>query len=296
MSKTFTVGGTHRVRTGVIEEIHLGRIKPNPQQPRTIVFDADFEELKASILQHGMLQPILVRRVGTEFQIIEGHRRFDVHRELNRPVIKAIVQECSDDDLLLLNLVCNTQREDMHPVDMIEAVDKLRVKLGHIDRVAEQLGWSSSKAKKWSRLRNIPEAVRKTLRKSPEITFWQLNTTYEANFQIWHKEEKPAPDPECSALNTPQALQPQPSLPSTSTRAGEGTAEIVIVHRENPPPPPPSPLKFVMPKPWEVSEFDEAVMKIEWKRQGVASTLTAVRLLRAWADQLEATEKAKNTA
>jgi ParB family chromosome partitioning protein len=146
-------------------EIPIDRIHANPHQPRHRFEEKQLEELKESIRLHGVLQPIMVRRKGTEYEIILGERRWRAAKAVGKPVIPAIVREDVDDAAMLeLALVENLQRADL---DAIERATAFRAMMEDLqltqDQVADRVGLSRSSVANHLRLLELPKAVQEAL-------------------------------------------------------------------------------------------------------------------------------------
>jgi ParB family chromosome partitioning protein len=103
----------------------IDQIDPNPLQPRR-VFQADaLRELADSIRQHGIIQPLVVRRSGTRFQLVAGERRWRAARIAGMSEVPVVVQEIPDDRLLEITLIENVQREDLNPIEFGMALDQM---------------------------------------------------------------------------------------------------------------------------------------------------------------------------
>jgi ParB family transcriptional regulator, chromosome partitioning protein len=113
-----------------IERIALDRIRTNPMQPRTEMDEKHLAELADSIRERGLVQPIVVRRKGYDFELIAGERRFQACRRLGLAEIPAVIKDVPDDQLLELALIENIQREDLNPIDEARAYQKLIETLG----------------------------------------------------------------------------------------------------------------------------------------------------------------------
>ena len=100
-----------------IREVPVGRILPNPAQPRLSYEEDSLVELADSIREHGVLQPILVRPVGSQFELIAGERRWRASRMAQRDSIPAIVVEFDDETALEVSIIENLQREDVSPLE-----------------------------------------------------------------------------------------------------------------------------------------------------------------------------------
>jgi len=114
-------------REGAVVDLLVSEIQPNPYQPRMHFDEVGIAELKRSILEQGVIQPIVVRRLDTGYQIITGERRWRAVREAGLDTIPALVREVSSaEELIELSLVENIQREDGWTVRKAEQVAKAR--------------------------------------------------------------------------------------------------------------------------------------------------------------------------
>jgi ParB family chromosome partitioning protein len=152
-------------RSGV-REVDIARIKPNPNQPR-IQFDEEaLDELADSIRQRGVLQPILLRPVGDEFQIVAGERRWRAAQRAQLHAIPAIVREIDETTTAELALIENIQRQDLNPLEEAEGYRQLIQAHGHTqDDVGKLVHKSRSHVANLLRLLDLPELVRQSLLK-----------------------------------------------------------------------------------------------------------------------------------
>ena len=105
--------------------ISIDQIDPNPVQPRR-VFQADgLRDLADSIVQHGIIQPLVVRPNGMRYQLVAGERRWRAARIAGLKDVPAVVQEISDERLLEITLIENVQREDLNPIELAMAFDRM---------------------------------------------------------------------------------------------------------------------------------------------------------------------------
>jgi ParB family chromosome partitioning protein len=138
-------------------------IEPNPQQPRQAL--GDLEELVASIREKGILEPLLVRKVGVRFQIIAGERRYRAAVEAGLDELPCVVRESSDAEMMELALVENLQRKDLTPFEEADALKLLADQYGYThEMMAEKLGKSRSSVTEVLSLATMPETVRKLCR------------------------------------------------------------------------------------------------------------------------------------
>ena len=133
------------METGRVVFLPLRSIRPNPAQPRRVFEQAGLQELAASILQHGILQPLSVRRVGTSYELIAGERRLRACKLAGLKEIPAIVTECAPEDSAVLALLENLQRKDLQMFEQANALVNL-LREWHItqEEAAKRLGISQS--------------------------------------------------------------------------------------------------------------------------------------------------------
>ena len=142
-------------------EIDIDLIDPNPDQPRLVFDPARLEELATSIRENGVLQPILVRPLGTRYQLVAGERRLSAAQRAGLLKIPAIVREVPDERLLELALVENIQREPLNPIEEAQAYQHLMEATGRTqEQVAERLGKDRSTIANSIRLLKLPQPVK----------------------------------------------------------------------------------------------------------------------------------------
>jgi ParB family transcriptional regulator, chromosome partitioning protein len=148
-------------------EIDIDLLAPNEQQPRVQMDDAKLGELAESIRANGIIQPIVVRRVGTGYRIIAGERRWRAAQRaglLKVPVVIRDVEEGATDKLLELALVENIQRENLNPVDEALAYQRLADEHGLTqEQIAVAVGKDRSSVANFLRLLKLPDEVRNDL-------------------------------------------------------------------------------------------------------------------------------------
>ncbi|MED4453892.1 ParB/RepB/Spo0J family partition protein [Metabacillus fastidiosus] len=144
----------------VIQEIKLHELRPNPYQPRKVFEKEAIEELKESIEQHGILQPIVVRKSIKGFEIVVGERRFRAAKEAKLATIPAVVREFSEQQMMELALLENLQREDLTPIEEAQAYSTLLEKLNYTqEQLAKRLGKSRPHIANHIRLLSLPKLV-----------------------------------------------------------------------------------------------------------------------------------------
>lgn len=147
-----------------VREVEIGRIRPNPEQPRTIFDDDAMAQLAQSIADRGVLQPILVRATDIGFQIIAGERRWRAAQRAGLHKIPVIVRTVDDDSSAELALIENIQREDLNAIEEAEGYRQLIERHGHSpEGVAQIVQKSRSHVANLLRLLNLPEFVRQSL-------------------------------------------------------------------------------------------------------------------------------------
>ena len=148
----------------VIKEINLKELRPNPYQPRKVFEKEAIEELKASILEHGILQPIIVRKSIKGFEIVVGERRFRAAKEANLEVIPAVIRELSEQQMMELAVLENLQREDLSPIEEGHAYQMLMRKLNFTqEELAKRLGKSRPHIANHVRLLSLPPAIQEMI-------------------------------------------------------------------------------------------------------------------------------------
>jgi len=143
------------------KELAVAAISPNPFQPRKRFDDEAIRELAASIRASGVLQPILVRRLGPEeFQLVAGERRLRAAGLAGLSRIPAVVREVSDREMMELALVENIQRQDLDPIEEAKAFQILIEKIGLThDQLSERVGKQRSSISNSLRLLALPAEV-----------------------------------------------------------------------------------------------------------------------------------------
>ena len=148
-------------REGSLVELPLSQIRPNPYQPRQDVDPVALEELKASIRQAGLLQPVVVRS-GKDggYELIAGERRLRACQALGWERIPAVKRDVDDRTVLTLALIENLQRDDLSPVDEARGYDRLLAEFSLTQQdVADAVGRDRSTIANALRLLKLPEPV-----------------------------------------------------------------------------------------------------------------------------------------
>ena len=149
---------------GGVREIEVGRIRPNPNQPRIHFSEESIDELADSIGERGVLQPILLRPHGDGFEIIAGERRWRAAQRARLHAIPAIVREIDDATTAELALIENIQREDLNAIEEAEGYKQLIERHGHSQEdVGRLVHKSRSHVANLLRLLDLPAFVRESL-------------------------------------------------------------------------------------------------------------------------------------
>jgi len=144
-----------------VREIPLEKVMPNPNQPRMTFHQETIQELAASIREHGVLQPILVRPAAEGYEIIAGERRWRASKLAGKETIPAIVERFDDATALEIALIENLQREDLSPLDEAVIYKKMTGELGYsIRNLATKLGKDKGYVENRLRLASAPDDVR----------------------------------------------------------------------------------------------------------------------------------------
>ncbi|HOP70410.1 MAG TPA: ParB/RepB/Spo0J family partition protein [Bacillota bacterium] len=148
------------------EILHVspGDIRPNPYQPRQIFDEAAIEELAASMKEHGVIQPLIVRRDGPGYQLVAGERRLRAAIKAGLDKIPVVVKSLSDREAMELSLVENLQREDLGPIEEAEAYKRLSEEFGLTqEQIAQRVGKSRSDVANTMRLLRLEPEIKQLI-------------------------------------------------------------------------------------------------------------------------------------
>lgn len=149
-------------RTGFSVEIE--KIAPNPLQPRRSFNEAKIAELATSIREQGVIQPLIVRRNGNEYELIAGERRLRAAQQAGLKEVPVVVREATDHDLLKLALIENIQREDLNAIEEAQAYQRLHAEFGlSQEEIAERMGKSRPAVANSLRLLALPNEVQQAV-------------------------------------------------------------------------------------------------------------------------------------
>jgi len=155
---------THPHPSEEVVRLPISDIVPSPLQPRKKFSDEALTELMSSIREHGMIQPLIVRRVGGNYELIAGERRFRACVLLRHEEAPAIIREATDRDVLEMALIENLQREDLNPIEEAEAYIRLAREF-HLrqEDIATKVGKSRAAVANSMRLLDLESSVRDLL-------------------------------------------------------------------------------------------------------------------------------------
>ena len=143
-----------------LSKVSVDQMVPNPHQPRTGIAESDLTDLTQSIRESGVLQPILVRRVGQTLQIVAGERRWRAAKQAGLTEVPVIIRETTDQESAVFALVENLQREDLNPLEKAQAFKTLQQQLGaKQEEVAQRVGLDRSTVANFMRLLELAPAV-----------------------------------------------------------------------------------------------------------------------------------------
>ncbi|HEX7150462.1 MAG TPA: ParB/RepB/Spo0J family partition protein [Thermoanaerobaculia bacterium] len=146
--------------------IPIEQISPNPYQPRKTFNEASIEELARSVREHGIVQPLVVVRLGdNKYRLIAGERRFRAAQKAGLDAVPVVVKDAlTDGDSLQIALIENIQREDLNPIEEALAYHQLHEEFGLTqEEIAKRVGKERSTVANFLRLMKLPEPVKKLL-------------------------------------------------------------------------------------------------------------------------------------
>lgn len=141
--------------------IDINDIKPNAEQPRKTFYKEKISELSQSIIEHGIIQPLVVRKSGKHYEIVAGERRWRAAREAELSVVPCIVRQFSDEENMLVAIIENMQREDLNPIEEAMGLEQMISAYG---MTQEEVSKSVSKSRPYItntlRLLKLPEEIK----------------------------------------------------------------------------------------------------------------------------------------
>ncbi|MGF9819052.1 ParB/RepB/Spo0J family partition protein [Brevibacillus agri] len=145
-----------------VKEVSVSEIRPNPYQPRKEFEQSAIDELANSIQEHGIIQPLIVRKSIKGYELVAGERRLRAAKLAGLKQVPVVVKAYTDQQLMEIALIENLQRENLNPLEEAEAYEKL---IAHHDYTQEQLAQRIGKSRphvaNMLRLLQLPESIRK---------------------------------------------------------------------------------------------------------------------------------------
>ncbi|KUO76323.1 MAG: chromosome partitioning protein ParB [Clostridia bacterium BRH_c25] len=149
-----------KIQNSIIE-VKITDVEPNDKQPRKAFDDKALTDLSESIKEHGVVQPIIVRKLGNNFQIIAGERRWRASRLAGKKTIPAIVKDCSNLEVMELALIENLQREDLNSIEEAMAYKSLIEEYNMTqEEISKQIGKSRPAIANSLRLLQLPKEIK----------------------------------------------------------------------------------------------------------------------------------------
>lgn len=141
-------------------EVPVESIRPNPYQPRKTFDKEKLKELSESIKKHGIIQPLIVRKKGLNYELVAGERRLRAARLAKLQTVPVLVREYDEKQMRELSLVENIQRHDLNPLEEAKAIQELMKQCGYTQaQAAERLGRSRAAVANLLRMLNLPEEL-----------------------------------------------------------------------------------------------------------------------------------------
>lgn len=151
---------------GRLRDLPIESLVPNPQQPRRTFEPRALEELAQSIRTSGVLQPLVVRPRGAQYEILVGERRWRAAQQAGLARVPAIIREASDAEAIELALVENLLREDLNPIEEAQAYQRLLADFSWTqEELGRRLGKDRSSVANALRLLRLPEPIQEDLRR-----------------------------------------------------------------------------------------------------------------------------------
>ncbi|KIY22897.1 MULTISPECIES: ParB/RepB/Spo0J family partition protein [Mesobacillus] len=147
-----------------VQEISIKEIRPNPYQPRKVFDPAAIKELQLSIQEHGILQPIILRKTIKGYEIVVGERRYRAAKEAGLETVPAVVRDLTEQQMMELAVLENLQREDLNPIEEGIAYQTLIEKLKLTqEELAKRLGKSRPHLANHIRLLSLPPKIQQLI-------------------------------------------------------------------------------------------------------------------------------------
>lgn len=160
-TKEININNTSENADNGISYININDIKPNESQPRKTFDEEKIGELSDSIKEHGLIQPIVLRKAKKGYEIVAGERRWRACRKAGLKEVPCIIKELTDEENMLIAIIENMQREDLNPIEEAEGLNQMIVTYGLTQaEVSKSVGKSRPYITNALRLLKLPEEVR----------------------------------------------------------------------------------------------------------------------------------------
>lgn len=160
-TKEISVEQTEESEEKGISFVDVNDIKPNQNQPRKTFDEEKLEELASSIKEHGLIQPVILRKSDKGYEIVAGERRWRACRKAGLKKLPCIIKELTDEQNMLLAIIENMQREDLNPIEEAEGLNQMITSFGMTqEQVSKSVGKSRPYITNALRLLKLPEQVR----------------------------------------------------------------------------------------------------------------------------------------
>ena len=147
-----------------VQYLNIHDIMPNTNQPRKTFSEEKIEELSKSIKEHGIIQPIVVRKKGKSYEIVAGERRWRAARKAELAKVPCLIRELSDEQNMLIAIIENMQREDLNPVEEAEGLNQMIVTFGMTqEQISKSVGKSRPYIANSLRLLKLPEYIKEEM-------------------------------------------------------------------------------------------------------------------------------------
>lgn len=146
--------------TGDVLQVEVGLVVPSPFQARKHIADSELQALSESIRASGVLQPLLVRKVGDKFELVAGERRWRAAQLAGQTKVPVVVRQVTDEESLVFGLIENLQREDLNAIEKAKGFKHVMEKVGATqEEVARRVAMDRSTVANFLRLLDLPEAI-----------------------------------------------------------------------------------------------------------------------------------------
>ena len=158
----------------VKQEIDVADLVPNPYQPRKVFEPEKMKELVDSVKQHGVIQPLIVRKSGNRYEIVAGERRWRAAKTAGLKVVPIVIRDYDEEAMMEVAMIENIQRHDLNPLEEAEGIKAMmdKLQLTQAD-AAKKLGRSRTAVTNILRLLNLPAKIREYISKE-ELTLGQV--------------------------------------------------------------------------------------------------------------------------